>query len=50
MADHLFKVAAAIKTDKIEGVSKSIIMGQFMSIGTGLFNVVCRMGLPKWFL
>ncbi|KKY32415.1 putative dna-directed rna polymerase iii subunit rpc1 [Diaporthe ampelina] len=49
-ADHLFEAAAAMKTDKIEGVSESIIMGQSMSIGTGSFNVVRRMGLPDWFL
>jgi len=43
--DHLFDAAAGMKTDKIEGVSECIIMGQTMSIGTGAFQVVRRLGL-----
>ncbi|KAM7185046.1 DNA-directed RNA polymerase III subunit RPC1 [Naviculisporaceae sp. PSN 640] len=43
--DHLFDAAANMKTDKIEGVSECIIMGQTMSIGTGAFQVVRRLGI-----
>lgn len=38
--DHLFEAAAGMKSDKIEGVSECIIMGQTMSVGTGAFQVV----------
>ena len=38
--DHLFEAAAAMKADKIEGVSECIIMGQTMEVGTGAFQVV----------
>ena len=38
--DHLFEAAAAMKADKIEGVSECIIMGQTMTVGTGAFQVV----------
>jgi DNA-directed RNA polymerase III subunit RPC1 len=41
--DHLFEAAAGMKTDKIEGVSESIIMGQTMSVGTGAFKVVRKL-------
>jgi len=34
-----------MKTDKIEGVSESIIMGQTMGIGTGGFQVVRELKL-----
>lgn len=47
-ADHLFEAAAAMKTDRIEGVSECIIMGQSMTIGTGSFNIVRRMGLADY--
>ncbi|KAK3395264.1 hypothetical protein B0H63DRAFT_408669 [Podospora didyma] len=43
--DHLFDAAAGMKTDRIEGVSECIIMGQTMSIGTGAFQVVRRLGI-----
>ena len=43
--DHLFEAAAGMKTDKIEGVSECIIMGQTMNVGTGAFQVVRRLGL-----
>ncbi len=43
--DHLFEAAAGMKTDRIEGVSECIIMGQTMSLGTGSFNMVRRLGL-----
>ena len=43
--DHLFEAAAGMKTDRIEGVSESIIMGQTMKIGTGAFTVVRRLGI-----
>ncbi|ORY65285.1 RNA polymerase Rpb1 [Pseudomassariella vexata] len=43
--DHLFEAAAGMKADRIEGVSECIIMGQTMSVGTGAFQVVRRLGL-----
>lgn len=43
--DHLFEAAAAMKTDRIEGVSESIILGQTMCIGTGAFSMVRRLGI-----
>ncbi|CAL3967253.1 hypothetical protein PZA11_003612 [Diplocarpon coronariae] len=43
--DHLFEAAAGMKTDLIEGVSECIIMGQTMSVGTGAFQVVRKLGL-----
>ncbi|KAK3332400.1 hypothetical protein B0T19DRAFT_415537 [Cercophora scortea] len=45
--DHLFDAAANMKTDRIEGVSECIIMGKSMSIGTGAFQVVRRLGIPE---
>jgi DNA-directed RNA polymerase III subunit RPC1 len=45
--DHLFDAAAGMKTDRIEGVSECIIMGQTMSIGTGAFQVVRRLGITE---
>lgn len=38
--DHLFDAGFYMKTDKIEGVSECIILGQSMSLGTGSFNLV----------
>jgi len=43
--DHLFDAAAGMKRDAIEGVSECIIMGQTMSVGTGSFKVVRKLGL-----
>jgi DNA-directed RNA polymerase III subunit RPC1 len=43
--DHLFDAAAGMKSDLIEGVSECIIMGQTMSVGTGAFKVVRKLGL-----
>ncbi|ROT36198.1 DNA-directed RNA polymerase III subunit RPC1 [Sodiomyces alkalinus F11] len=43
--DHLFDAAAGMKTDRIEGVSECIIMGQTMTVGTGAFHVVRRLAL-----
>lgn len=43
--DHLFEAAANMKSDKIEGVSESIIMGQTVSVGTGAFRVVRELNL-----
>ncbi|KAK4159323.1 DNA-directed RNA polymerase III subunit RPC1 [Cladorrhinum sp. PSN259] len=43
--DHLFDAAAGMKKDRIHGVSECIIMGQTMSIGTGAFQVVRRLGI-----
>jgi DNA-directed RNA polymerase III subunit RPC1 len=46
--DHLFEAAAKMKTDRIEGVSECIIMGQTMSVGTGSFQVVRRLNIQDW--
>ncbi len=43
--DHLFEAAAGMKTDRIEGVSEAIIVGQTMHIGTGVFQMVRRLAL-----
>ena len=43
--DHLFEAAAGMKTDQIEGVSECIIMGQTMTVGTGAFQIMRRLGL-----
>jgi len=43
--DHLFAAAAGMKTDRIEGVSECIIMGQTMSVGTGGLQMVRRLGI-----
>ncbi|KAH7011995.1 hypothetical protein EDB80DRAFT_409590 [Ilyonectria destructans] len=45
--DHLFEAAAGMKTDQIEGVSECIIMGQTMTVGTGAFQVVRRLGIQQ---
>ncbi|MCJ1307789.1 hypothetical protein MMC25_001437 [Agyrium rufum] len=45
--DHLFEAAWHMKTDKIEGVSECIIMGQTMSVGTGAFKVVRKLNLKQ---
>jgi DNA-directed RNA polymerase III subunit RPC1 len=45
--DHLFEAAAGMKTDRIEGVSESIIMGQTMGVGTGAFGLVQDLELNK---
>jgi len=45
--DHLFEAAANMKSDKIEGVSESIIMGQTMSVGTGAFRIVRELNLQE---
>ena len=45
--DHLFDAAAKGKTDRVEGVSECIIMGQSVRLGTGAFRVVRRLGLGR---
>jgi DNA-directed RNA polymerase III subunit RPC1 len=45
--DHLFEAAAGMKSDKIEGVSECIIMGQTMAVGTGAFQVVRLLDLKS---
>jgi DNA-directed RNA polymerase III subunit RPC1 len=45
--DHLFEAAARMKTDRVEGVSECVIMGQTMGMGTGGMQVVRRLGLEK---
>jgi DNA-directed RNA polymerase III subunit RPC1 len=45
--DHLFEAAARGKTDTIDGVSESIIMGQSMKLGTGALQVVRPLYLGK---
>ena len=37
--DHLFDAAVYGKTDAIEGVTASIVMGIPMSLGTGSFDL-----------
>jgi DNA-directed RNA polymerase III subunit RPC1 len=43
--DHLFEAASGMKSDRIEGVSEKIIMGQTMTVGTGAFQVIRKLGL-----
>jgi DNA-directed RNA polymerase III subunit RPC1 len=43
--DHLFDAAWNMKSDKIEGVSECIIMGQTMGVGTGAFKIVRDLGI-----
>lgn len=45
--DHLFEAALHMKTDRIEGVSECIIMGQSMSVGTGAFKVARRLNIEE---
>lgn len=45
--DHLFEAAAKMKTDRIEGVSECIILGQSMKLGTGGFQVVRGLDLQQ---
>ena len=45
--DHLFEAAWRMKSDKIEGVSECIILGQSMSIGTGAFETVRALDLQS---
>lgn len=39
-SDHLFDAAYFGDSDKISGVSESIIMGRPMKLGTGLFKLL----------
>ncbi|RVX75368.1 hypothetical protein B0A52_00721 [Exophiala mesophila] len=39
-ADHVFEAGQVGKTDKIEGVSESVIVGKTMRVGTGSVEVV----------
>jgi DNA-directed RNA polymerase III subunit RPC1 len=39
-SDHLFDAAVHNRLDKVEGVSESIIMGNPMQVGTGLFKLL----------
>jgi DNA-directed RNA polymerase III subunit RPC1 len=43
--DHLFEAATRMKSDPVAGVSESIIMGQQVSLGTGIAEVVRPLGL-----
>lgn len=45
--DHLFEAAWRMKSDRIEGVSECIIMGQSMSVGTGACKLVRKLGLEE---
>ncbi len=45
--DHLFDAAWHGKTDKIEGVSECIIMGQSVGLGTGSMKVVRRLAVEE---
>ncbi|KAI9735817.1 MAG: DNA-directed RNA polymerase III subunit RPC1 [Cirrosporium novae-zelandiae] len=46
-ADHLFDAAGMMKSDRVEGVSECIIMGQSIGLGTGGLSVVRRLGLER---
>ncbi|KIW08901.1 uncharacterized protein PV09_00821 [Verruconis gallopava] len=48
--DHLFEAASGMKTDRIQGVSENIIMGQPVKLGTGLANVVMPLKLDTNFV
>ena len=48
--DHLFDAASGMKTDRIQGVSENIIMGQPVKLGTGLASVVMPLGLTDEFV
>ena len=48
--DHLFEAASMMKTDRIEGVSECIILGQSMGVGTGGFKVVRALNLEDGFV
>lgn len=48
--DHLFDASFYMKSDKIEGVSECIILGQTMSIGTGAFKMVKTSNVEKYHL
>ncbi len=45
--DHLFDAAFHMKTDRIEGVSECIIMGQVARLGTGAFQLVRPLDLEE---
>ena len=45
--DHLFDAAWHGKTDKIEGVSECIIMGQSVGLGTGAMKIVRRLNMEQ---
>jgi DNA-directed RNA polymerase III subunit RPC1 len=45
--DHLFEAASGMKTDRIQGVSENIIMGQPVKLGTGLASVVMPLKLTE---
>ena len=45
--DHLFDAAWHGKTDRIEGVSECIIMGQSVGLGTGAMKVVRRLAIEE---
>ncbi|OAQ60650.2 DNA-directed RNA polymerase III largest subunit [Pochonia chlamydosporia 170] len=47
-ADHLFDAVAGMKTDRLDGVSESIILGQTTRIGTGGFKMVRRLGIQSF--
>jgi DNA-directed RNA polymerase III subunit RPC1 len=47
--DHLFEAGAMMKTDRIEGVSENIIMGQPVRLGTGMANLFFPLELPEEF-
>jgi DNA-directed RNA polymerase III subunit RPC1 len=48
--DHLFDAASGMKTDRIQGVSENIIMGQPVKLGTGLASVVMPLELTDEFV
>ena len=45
--DHLFEAAWHGKTDRVEGVSECIIMGQTVGLGTGAMKIVRRLNMAE---
>ncbi|KAF1809777.1 DNA-directed RNA polymerase III largest subunit [Eremomyces bilateralis CBS 781.70] len=48
--DHLFEAAWRMKTDRVEGVSECIILGQSMKIGTGASSAIWPLGMKEGFV
>ena len=48
--DVLYDAAAHTRTDSMNGVSESIIMGSPMALGTGLFKLLLKFSLRFFFI
>lgn len=46
-SDHLFDAATSGATDRVEGVSECVIMGQSMGMGTGGFGLVRALAVDR---